>query len=77
MFNTGFSRILYCIPPGTAHLKPDLIQAFKEECEEIEVIEGLPDVDLNSLNSNNEHKLVLSIFSHTLQQLLLCLIILS
>ena len=71
MFNVTFTRILYCIPPGTAHLKPNLIQSFKEEFEQIEIIEGLPDVDLNSLNNNEDHKLVLSILSHTFEKALI------
>ena len=60
VFNHTFHRILYCIPPGTVHLKPDLLHAFKSEYSAIEIIEGLPDLETNNLNENEEHKLVLS-----------------
>ena len=42
IFTTQFHRIMYCIPPESQHQKQAYYQKLKAECNEVELILGLP-----------------------------------
>ncbi len=42
MFTTQFHRIMYCIPPESHYQKQAYYDKLKRECNEVELILGLP-----------------------------------
>ncbi len=59
VYDKSFERILYCFPLNMLHLHHEFIRALEAVFPEIEIIEGLPDLDTLQLTlDKTAHKLV-------------------
>ncbi len=60
VYDSKFERILYCLPASMIHLHSRFIEELREICPQIEIIEGVPDIDGLYLSTDkSSHKLIL------------------
>ncbi len=59
VYTHNFSRILYALPEGTLHLHQQFLSQLRESCPNIEIVEGIPDVeDFHLAADKSSHKLL-------------------
>jgi len=54
-----FDKFFYCLPQNKAESRTKFISKLKEECPEIRLCEGFPDLDENYMKNEDEAKLVI------------------
>ncbi len=59
VYNQNFDRILYAFPETSLHLHQQFIDALKDACSFIEIVEGIPNINALNLNTDaTTHKLL-------------------
>ena len=60
IYSEPFSRIIYALPETSIHLHKDFIENLRSDCANIEIVEGLPDLEEVHLTADkNTHKLLI------------------
>ncbi len=60
IYNKKFERIVYALPEASIHLHSTFIETLRSECDFIEIVEGLPDINsLNLAAEKTSHKLLI------------------
>ncbi len=58
IYSHEFERVLYALPHQSLHLHQEFISQLRSACENIQIIEGLPDIENLHLTANKLHKLL-------------------
>jgi len=59
VFNQEFQRIIYCLPCQTQHSRMEYVDSLREVCINVEIREGLPDLNSHCFKNKTEHKLLI------------------
>ncbi len=60
VYTHNFSRILYALPEGTLHLHKDFLDSLRNACKNIEIVEGIPNIEeFHLATDKNSHKLLI------------------
>jgi hypothetical protein len=59
IYDTKFERVIYCLADDDAHQHAQFIERLKEVCEEVQICQGLPQIEDLQLKVDDRPKLLI------------------